>query len=91
MKSIHNWIVVFFRVAALCVALYGLFSTIATGLALLSFFPANLDGIATHSDRPPSLISLSVRMLLLYLASAATLWLVSRPAARLIVRDLKDD
>ncbi len=76
MKSVYTWIVVFFRVVAVCVALFGLLST-TSGLVVASSAGGGL-----------SLPMLLIRILLLYLASGLVIWVLSRPIARLIVRDL---
>ncbi len=76
MKSAYIWIVVFFRVVAVCLALFGIFSCIS-GLVLASLTGAGL-----------SLPMILLRLLLVYLLSALVLWFLSRPIARLIVRDL---
>ncbi len=76
MKTAYIWIVVFFRVVAVCVALLGIFSAVS-GLALASSAPAGL-----------SLPTMLIRVLVVYLVCALVVWFLSRPIARLIVADL---
>ena len=76
MKPAYIWIVVFFRVLAVCVALFGLFS-VGSGLVLASSAGSGL-----------TVPMMFIRLLLVYLAWAVVLWLLSRPIARLILRDL---
>ncbi len=75
MKSAYIWIVVFFRVLAICVALFGIFSCFSS-LVIASLAGAGL-----------SLPMILLRLLVVYLLSALVLWFLSRPIARLIVRD----
>ena len=76
MRSAYICIVIFFRVVAVCVALFGFFST-CSGLVLTSSAGSGL-----------SLPMIFIRLLLVYLVSAVVLWFLSRPIARVIVRDL---
>ena len=76
MKPAYIWIVVFFRVLAVCVALFGFFSA-SSGLVLTSSAGSGL-----------SLPMMFIRLLLVYLVWAVVLWFLSRPIARLILRGL---
>ena len=76
MKPAYIWIVVFFRVVAVCLALFGFFSA-SSGLVLTSLAGSGL-----------SLPMMFIRLLLVYLVWAVVLWFLSRPIARLILRDL---
>ena len=77
MKSVYIWIVVFFRVIAVCFALFGFFSTVVSGVVLRSSAGSGL-----------SLPMMFMRLLLVYLLSAVVLWFLSRPIAGVIIRDL---
>ena len=78
MRTAYIWIIVFFRVVAVCVALLGIFSAVS-GLVLASSAPAGI-----------SLPMMIIRLLLVYLVCALVLWFLSRPIARLIVADLDE-
>ena len=78
MKSPYIWIVVFFRVVAVCVALWGGLSTIS-GLVLMSSGGSGL-----------SLPAMLLRVLVVQWVFALVLWFFSRPIARLIVGDLDE-
>ncbi len=79
MKSPYIWIAVFFRVVAVCVALFGCFS-VSTSFVVASSAGSGLN-----------LPLMLMRFLFLYLLCAVILWLISRPVARFIVRDLDRD
>ncbi len=76
MKPSYVWIVVFFRSLAVCVALYGLFAV--------------LSGMVLTLNGGFSVMMMFVRLLVVYLLSASILWLLSRPVARLVLRNLSD-
>lgn len=77
MKSAHICIVVFFRLIAVCVILYGFFFTIATPFVLGAF-----------GGSLGRLVDMLFRSLVLYLGSGLVLWFLSRPIAGLILRGL---
>ncbi len=76
MKTPFVWIVVFFRVVAVCVALYGLFTT----FSVLVF--------ASFSGGGMSVPMMFLRLLLVYFVAAIVLWVLSRPLAGVITGDL---
>lgn len=77
MKIAYIWTVVFFRVIAVCLALFGFFNTSSTLV------------IASSAGAGLSLPLMILRLLVVYLLWAIILWLLSAPIAGLIVRDLE--
>ncbi len=79
MKPICAYVVAFFRVVAVGIGAYGLFATYGTSLALHAF---------GGRDVSPPEMSVLFRLCLLYLLTAAIVWSLSRPIARIVTYDL---